>query len=349
MVSEQFRILAREVKTVSDAESVTMASLAVDAGGTSTRAVVVDHAGRCLGAGRAGAGNPVSAGWPAAAAALAEACGQALTAAGLAGETVGRVVVAMAGGNHGGEGQDARRLGEALASLQVSAPVVVENDLLGQYCSGSWTTEGYALVAGTGAAAIRVEDGRAARTADGLGWLLGDLGSGFWIGQRVVHAVLAAAEGRGRPTALTELLVAEPGIGPLGDGSRALPLRLVDLLYAAPPVRLARFAPLAFAADGDPVADSIVRGAGDALCTTLGAVLQDEVQGPVVLGGSVLMHQERVRRHVEDHLSSLGRCAPVTVVPDGLLGAAVLALRHAGVTVDEATFSRARSTLAGLR
>jgi glucosamine kinase len=33
---------------------------------------------------------------------------------------------------------------------------------------------------------------------------------------------------------------------------------------------------------------------------------------------------------------------PVVAVPDGLVGAAVLALRHTGATVDAATFVRVR-------
>ena len=38
---------------------------------------------------------------------------------------------------------------------------------------------------------------------DGLGWLLGDDGSGFWIGHRVARAVAAELDGRGPSTSLT--------------------------------------------------------------------------------------------------------------------------------------------------
>jgi len=36
--------------------------IGIDAGGTATRAVLLDETGRCLGYGRTGAGNPTSAG-----------------------------------------------------------------------------------------------------------------------------------------------------------------------------------------------------------------------------------------------------------------------------------------------
>jgi glucosamine kinase len=334
---------------VSDAESVTMAALlAVDAGGTSTRVVVLDRTGGCRGVGLAGPGNPVSAGWPAASAAVVEATVRALAAGGVEGRAVERVVVAMAGGGHGGPGRDAAMLGAGLGPLGVTAVPTVENDLLAQYFSGTPVPDGYALVAGTGAAAIRVEDGAVVRTADGLGWLLGDAGSGFWIGHAVVRTVLAAAEGRGPATALAALLAADVGLpdpleGP--DFRRGL----LELLYAQPPVHLARFAPLAFVPDGDEVADGIVAGAAAALCDTLTAVLRDDLDGPVVLGGSVLLHQARLRDRVAGRLASLGRGTTVHLVPDGLLGAAVLALRRAGVVVDHDVFARVEASLSGCR
>ena len=58
---------------------VTMLSvLAIDAGGTSTRAVIVDEAGNCLGFGHSGGGNPISAGFEPALASLAAATRMAL-------------------------------------------------------------------------------------------------------------------------------------------------------------------------------------------------------------------------------------------------------------------------------
>src|SRR5262249_35118115 len=63
--------------------------------------------------------------------------------------------------------------------------------------------DGLLLIAGTGAVAARIAHGRTAAVADGDGWLLGDQGSGFWIGRRAVPAVLAALGGRGAPPALT--------------------------------------------------------------------------------------------------------------------------------------------------
>src|SRR4051812_7514389 len=183
--------------------------VAVDAGGTRTRAVVVDPSGRCRGYAVAGSGNPVAVGPEGAAAAVAESVVGALAAAEMSRAEVQLVVLAMAGS---GSTPATAELHDRLAAIGVDAPLVHESDLLATYCSGTHRPDGYAVVAGTGAGAIRVERGRQVAVADGLGWLLGDEGSGFWIGHRVVRAALADLDGRGPATGLTPMVLARLGV-----------------------------------------------------------------------------------------------------------------------------------------
>ena len=338
-----------------------MSHLGIDAGGTSTRAVVLDSGGRCLGHGRSGSGNPISAGPVVAATSMRDAVEQALASAGLPGSAVSSTSVAMAGGSRVAEDDEvAATLRGALVTAGVSAALTVEPDLLALYFSGAHEPSGYALVAGTGAAAVRVVDGEVVATCDGLGWLLGDDGSGFWIGREVVRAVSGDLDGRAPGTALTSLLLeAVPRAAPstvaaLAPGDVQPPgLRhLVRELYAAPPVHLARFAPLAFAAVAtvdDAVAADIIARAGHALSNTLAATLLPDLDGPVVLGGSVLVHQGALADRVRASLESAGRSMSIRVVTDGLVGAAVLALRRSGVAVDAATFATVTDSLARLR
>src|SRR5664279_4746611 len=165
--------------------------VAVDAGGTSTRAVVVHPAGQCLGHAVAGSGNPTAVGPETAAAAVSESVTEALQRAEVPSTRIRLVVLAMAGAGSTSAAAETRH---RLAGIGLDAPVVFESDLLATYFSGTPRPDGYAVVAGTGAGAIRVADGRKVAVADGLGWLLGDEGSGFWIGQRVVRAALADLE-----------------------------------------------------------------------------------------------------------------------------------------------------------
>ena len=233
--------------------------VAVDAGGTSTRAVVVRPPGQCLGYAVAGSGNPTAVGPKTAAASVAQSVMGALTRAEVPSARIRLVVLAMAGAGTTAVAAPIRR---RLAGIGLGAPLVFESDLLATYFSGTHRPDGYAVIAGTGAGAIRVQDGRPAAVADGLGWLLGDEGSGFSIGQRVVRAALADLDGRGPSTALTPLMLTRLGVAAPSGASDREPIKaVVRALYAAPPVRLADYAGLVFEADGTgpPAASSTTR------------------------------------------------------------------------------------------
>ena len=310
--------------------------IAVDAGGTSTRAVLIDSEGRALGFGRAASGNPTSAEPETAIASVVSAIEQALAAGHADTAAVEVVLVAHAGGHP----TYLPGIRQRLLVLGVTAPVVTAGDLLALFASGTPATDGAALIAGTGAIGGAVRDGGLARVIDGSGWLLGDAGSGFWIGHRVARAVVDALDG-GRATALTTALLSRVGLQEDEDGAHvhgrppALG-RLLSALYALRPVQLSRFAPLAFelAAD-DEVAAEIVRDAIAALTALLTRVRAAQAHGPLVFGGSVLI--EGVLRLdaalAAPLLAAAGTSTPIPVA-DGLVGAAVLALRAGGTAVD---------------
>lgn len=318
--------------------------LAVDAGGTSTRAVVLSAAGHCLGYGVAGSGNPISSGTEHAAREVVKAA-QAALAQAASPATAEVAVLAMAGSR---TYVSTDWITSALATIDVRGRIVLESDLLATFCSGAWEPDGYAVVAGTGSAAIRVHEGRQDMSADGLGWLLGDDGSGFWLGMRVVRAAAAELDNRGRRTALTPLLLAALGIPadastePGYDGRPDALRLLLDAVYGLRPIELARFAPLVFAVSDDEVAAGIITDARAALHTTLGAIDSADVRGPVVCGGGVL-------GALGLPIDGLNGVTEVRSVADGAVGAAVLALRVNGTVVDRPVFERVRETLAGLR
>lgn len=322
--------------------------LGVDAGGTSTRALLLRADGTCLGVGRGGRGNPVSDGVEAAAAAIGAAVGGAL--AGREDGEVAAVTLAMAGGTVAGD--EPTWLLPTLAGLGVDAPARIEPDLLAMFCSGTHELDGYALVAGTGSTAVRVRGGEVDATADGLGWLLGDTGSGFWIGHHVARAVAADLDGRGPSTSLTPAVLDALGIdaGSTPDRLGRVPAlsRLVNAVYLQSPLRLAGLAPLAFADPDDAVAAEIVSAAEAALARTVLDIAREDLAGPLVIGGGVAT-QARVRDAVVDAVRAGGVTGPVHAVNDGLVGAGVLALRRAGVDVDQAVFDRLRTTTAHAR
>ena len=333
--------------------------LAVDAGGTSSRAVLLDRSGACSGFGRAGGGNPTAVGAVAAVEALGLAAERALGARVSPSADDLLVVIALAGT---ATPPFLALLDERLAALGLGGRTIIEPDLLGTFCSGTALSDGYAVIAGTGAIAARVVDGHLHTVKGGSGWLLGDTGSGFWIGQQVARAVVASLDGLGPPTALTQLLLEATGIERTGAQSRGRSeelSRLVHELYALRPVELSRFAPLAFAAvdtasttaQPDTVARDILDAAASAIGRVLASALEPEAGGVIVpgvnvprvivLGGSVLAAGlARVPAIFTHRLQAVVGVAQLVPVEDGIVGAAVLAFRHIGVEVDDALHRR---------
>jgi N-acetylglucosamine kinase-like BadF-type ATPase len=320
--------------------------LGIDAGGTSTRAVLTDQRGECSGYGIGGRGNPVSAGPERAADGVLDAIGAALAGTGCTLADVSVVVAAMAGMRASG---DAGWLRDRLSAQGFTGRLEFESDLLATYFSGAASDFGYALVSGTGACVIRVQDGRIDGTGDGLGWLLGDRGSGFWIGHAIAHAVVQDLDGSGPATSLTDRVLEHHGLARTGvyDQGRWRELeQLVSTLYARPPIELAALAPFAFQ-ESDAVAHGILTAAGEHLADTLTAVLRGD--GPLVIGGSVLARTSPVRDAFLARLGTAAKGLDLRPVGDGAVGAAVLAVRAAGGAADDAILARLTETVAAFR
>lgn len=317
---------------------------AVDAGGTRTRASIVQNSLECSGVGLAGRGNPVSAGPDAAFAEIAAAIGRAAAEAGVPLEEIDAVTLASAGGSVFEEGF----LADALAGIGIRAPFARKGDLAALFCSGTHETSGYSLVAGTGATAVRIVDSAEVQTIDGLGWLLGDTGSGFWIGHQVARAVASALDGRTATSMVgpaLEVLGIEPDLA-VRAGRPLANHELIRVVYTQSPFVLAALAPVAFLDDGDAVSSGIVEDAAHGLAQAVIDVHADDVAGPLVLGGGVMTGQPRLRARTVAALESAGLTLRVIDAAEGLVGASVLGLRDAGVTVDAAAFETLRSTTA---
>ncbi|WP_246274876.1 BadF/BadG/BcrA/BcrD ATPase family protein [Phytohabitans houttuyneae] len=184
--------------------------IGLDIGGTSTRALVTSLAGDRVGTGTAGGGNPTSHGAVAAAAELAKALSAALGAidpARVRAGTIGLAGVARLLADPPSRAAFDR----AWADAGLTCPLNLIGDALVAYASGTASPDGSVLIAGTGAIAVTIRGFALDRVSDGHGWLLGDAGSGFWLGREAVRATLAAMDA-GHPlghlaTAVVETLM----------------------------------------------------------------------------------------------------------------------------------------------
>lgn len=299
--------------------------LGADVGGTATRVALATPSGEVLCVSAGPAGNPVSVGLEVSAQRIrttAEQCLAQIAATGSAGAGLVRsAVVGLAGGARA----EAEFLTSALpagVSAESGARLRLVSDLSVAFSSATPLPEGYVLIAGTGAVAGRILDGDLHERRDGWGWLLGDEGSGFWLGREVVRATLTSLQA-GRPLGPLARAVVE--ITGTSD-----PVAIVRLCYANPPVWLASFGQLVSRHAADPTASEIAeRAAGHLLDTLLGLELRTGL--PVVLAGSVATRPGPVRAALSRRLS-VSLANPVLTAESGLVGALWLAARGIGVT-----------------
>ncbi|MFD6245661.1 N-acetylglucosamine kinase [Streptomyces roseolus] len=200
----------------------------------------------------------------------------------LAGE--GRPVLAAAVGAAG-----MATLGEELRAVLPGAfaeawgvrGTVLAADAVTAYAGALGTRPGAVVAGGTGLIALGT-DLTGWRRADGWGHLLGDCGSGAWIGRAGLEAAMRAYDGRrgGSPALLAR---AEKVHGPAAGLPAALYPR------ADRPAVLAAFAPevAACAADGEPVAARILERAADHIAEAAEAACPPDPAAVVALTGGL--------------------------------------------------------------
>jgi N-acetylglucosamine kinase-like BadF-type ATPase len=172
-----------------------------------------------------------------------------------------------------------------LAALAGVASVYMAHDSVTSYLGALGDQRGAVVASGTGVVTLAVGETDVARV-DGWGYLIGDAGSGYWVGRAALDAVLRAHDGRGPATALTDRVQAE-----FPDLEQAY----IDLQGDPGKVRrIASYARIvAELAASDEVAAAICAEAGRELAlsvaTGLRRVGEDVHTAPVVCGiGGVL-------------------------------------------------------------
>lgn len=315
------------------------ALLAIDVGGSTSRATVMDLDGKCLGQGRNRGGNPGSNPPEQAAAAIIAAAQAAVAEAGAPLDL--KIALLAIAGPRNSEMQ--RLVDEAFRAMGLSGPLVLTGDTHAMLPSVTAATEGYCIFAGTGSGAVRVRGGEIEGVIDAAGYLLGDLGSGYWLGHQTAIAVTAALEGRGPATALTGAVLDLLGI-PMSEerafDGRVMPLRtFIDMIYTMRPIELAKFAPLVIANREDALAATLLARSEAFLLDDFRHVYRADMPGPVVLGGSVAAHLRGLPGAVAEVIRTASHEPDIRLAGDPSVGAAVLARRALGLPVDEATIA----------
>ena len=207
---------------------------------------------------------------------------------------------------------------------------LVVNDALIALVAAVQDGPGIVIVCGTGSICYgRNARGEAAR-AGGWGYLLGDEGSGYWIGRRALTAATRHADGRGPATSLTAFATEHFGVGSVSE--------LVPEVHGRDP-RRHRISSLAQAVEtaavqGDVLARDILDDAADELLAAAHSVAERlGMRGdafPFVLAGGVFMGVPTLRESVLAGLAEVApRCQPQLLLQEPALGAVRLAIAEA--------------------
>ena len=162
--------------------------LGIDGGGSKTAATVQDAEGRVLGSGVGGSGNLANTNDLTLRRSVRDSVQEALLAANLPAETKFESICA------GMAGHSAKERREAFEGfLKANFPAqryLVTPDYITAYWGATEGAPGIIVIAGTGAVSYgRNFEGKSCKE-DGLGFLLGDRGSGFNLGIRVLRHTL---------------------------------------------------------------------------------------------------------------------------------------------------------------
>ncbi|GAA1480154.1 BadF/BadG/BcrA/BcrD ATPase family protein [Gordonia sinesedis] len=208
---------------------------------------------------------------------------------------------------------------DATDDLGISS-VALAHDSISAYLGANDTAFGAVSAVGTGVVTLGVGPSGAWRV-DGWGHLVGDAGSGYWIGRAGIEAALRSFDGRSAPTGLVDAAVAEFG-----------PLPELYMVLQADPDRVSRIAAFARvvadrAAAGDPAAVGIEDAAAAELAAAASTALRRTGWTPgdharVSWMGAVLGHNDRIRNRFAENMTrdcpGIDVAAPLGAPLDGV-------------------------------
>jgi N-acetylglucosamine kinase-like BadF-type ATPase len=290
--------------------------LGIDGGGSKTIAWLgrIDDRGLSrIGEGHGGPANPRAVGFEIAFASLLNSIQSAFHQAGLKPQIVDRACLCLAGAGRSQEREAVLRwahdsgwtrqlliVSEAEAVLAALEPMGAVWDQTAKSCSPPDTNTGrcpveVALICGTGSLAWGRDRSLKRETrCGGWGFLLGDEGSGFWLGQQILKIACRAADGRSQDQCILDSVLDHLDLTSSDE--------IVAWCYQNPGSRerIAGLAPLAFQNSHISAVDELLsRGAFD-LAEMIDGVLQrlGTNKSEVVFAGSVVANQPQYRARI---------------------------------------------------
>jgi glucosamine kinase len=257
--------------------------LAIDAGQSETSCLIGLQDGTLLGTGLGGPGSVPDdeQALPMTHLALSTSVNQALDAIHPRPDNISAAYLSLTGGIDVAP--------KILAELIPIERIKAESDAVAALACGSFGGPGIALLSGTGCVAY-IQDARGnGKVIGGWGYLLGDEGSGIWIGLEAVRAAIHAEDGRGPATDFTRDVMNQLGVNDM----RQAQVKIYNEVITRPEIARLSLLVSKFARANDPLAQDIILRAAQELfkllkaaCQTAGFTRSEEKV--IVLTGGIL-------------------------------------------------------------
>jgi len=214
----------------------------------------------------------------------------------------GRIDQVYAGAGGIDTQEDAQALADLIAPHAPGARITVVHDSRLLLAAGG-AGIGVAVIAGTGSAAWGKNDAGEEARAGGWGYLLGDEGSGYWLGREAVRHSLRRMNQGLEPDRLSRALLDSCGVDEPGKLIALFHSPDTGRRYWAQQARL-----VVEAADaGDEASQAMVVQAGRDLADLAGqATRQLGLNGPVILGSGLGMNVPRLQEAFTAALAEQG-------------------------------------------
>lgn len=317
--------------------------IGVDGGGTKTEFALIDENGNLVAKSKAGSTNYQAVGANRVRQELLSGLDRLLKTANLNPERVQKIFMGLAGAGRKNDQLEIKRFFDRTA---YQGKVFVDTDAVIALAGAFATGPGIILISGTGSICYGKNQVGTFVRSGGWGYLLGDEGSGYFIGNNAIIASLKDFDGRGEPTKLKHEICHHFNLKSIDE--------IIPLIYQnkISRIQIADLAPIVFrvAEEGDVIAQEIIKRAGKELGILARAVAEklgfegEEIK--VALVGSIFKQKERLITHISKELFELSWNISIDEpLFQPVYGAALLALKQANVQLTEELLNNLQNSI----
>ena len=293
--------------------------MGIDGGGSNLRVVITTSDLAQISSSHGSTVNPSIIGFELAQDLIRSKMQEALANANLTTDQISGVGIGIAGAdvNHASEW-----LETTIQHVIPNASLALSSDYEIALTGAIGECNGVLILAGTGSVAYGVKADGQAILLGGWGYLLGDEGSGYWLGIEAIKACIHDIEKRGQSTSLTDAILRSPQLNKRTD--------LLNWIYSETrTAEIAQFATVVLdhATQGDAIALDIVQRGAKHLAGMVNAVFKhlDTTSLPIAFAGSLLTHENPLSTKLCEYLDLTQR--PKAKHPP-IIGAVILARNH---------------------